>query len=152
MKRNPEARELWAHVYRDLVTLPPGLLGSLTSRGAPIVQRLSCIYSLLDMYAQVTVGHLKAALAVWDYAELSVRRIFGDAIGDPAADQLLEALKNAGAEGLTRTEISGLFGRNLSTARIDIALNYLLKLDRIVKTTEKTGGRPTERWFLKGVE
>jgi hypothetical protein len=152
MKRDPDSRDLWAHVYRDLVTLPPGLLGALTSRGAPIVQRLSCIYALLDMSSEVRPEHLKAALAFWAYAESSVRYIFGDTLGDLVADQILRALATAGDAGLTRTEIRDLFSRNLSTARISIALEYLLKLGRVVKVCESTGGRPTELWFLKGVK
>lgn len=152
MKRNPEARELWAHVYPALTTLPSGLLGALTSRSAPIVQRLSCLYALLDSSAEVRTEHLKAALAVWAYAASSVRYVFGDALGDRVADQLLEALANAGSAGLTRTEIRDLFGRNLSTARISLALEYLLRLGRIVRVTESTSGRPVESWFLKGVE
>jgi hypothetical protein len=152
MKRNHEARDLWAHVYRDLVTLPAGLLGALTSRSAPIVQRLSCIYALLDLSSEVKIEHLKAALAVWSYAEASVRRIFGNALGDPVADQILEALASVGSEGLTRTDISQLFQRHQTAARIDVALNYLLKLDRIFKVKVETPGRPLERWLLRTVQ
>jgi hypothetical protein len=152
MKRDSEARELWAYVYRDLVTLPPGLLGALTSRGAPIVQRLSCLYALLDLSSEVRVEHLKAALAVWAYAERSVRYIFGDALGDSVADQILRALASAGAAGLTRTGIRDLFGRHLSAARINLAFEYLLTLGKVVKVSESTSGRPTETWFLKGIK
>ncbi len=84
---------------------------------------------------------------MWTYAEESGRYIFGDATGDPVADELAEALRGAGEEGLSRTEIRDLFGRHKSAARINGALWLLLKLGRIRKEDVPTGGRPTERWY-----
>ena len=34
----------------------------------------------------------RGALAVWEYAEHSARYIFGDALGDPLADEILAAI------------------------------------------------------------
>ena len=67
-------------------------------------------------------GHLLAALAVWDYCEASARFIFGDALGDPVADEILRALRQAGEEGMTRTAIrENLFQRNMPARRIQRA-------------------------------
>jgi hypothetical protein len=48
------------------------------SCGCPLV------YALLDGYDLMTRRHLEAALAVWGYCLESARRVFGDALGDPA--------------------------------------------------------------------
>jgi hypothetical protein len=50
---------------------------------------------------------------------------------------------------LTRTEIRDLFGRHKSAERINQALGELLKLGRVARFVEQTGGRPTERWRAK---
>ena len=147
--RDPEARELWAQVYRDLSEGKPGMVGALTSRAEAQVLRLSMIYALLDCECFVRVPHLLAALAVWDYCDASVRYIFGQSLGAPAADAILEALK-AAPSGLTRTEINNLFGRNLSADRLQAAIGALVRLGLIRIDKSETGGRPTERFFHKG--
>jgi hypothetical protein len=100
----------------------------------------------LDKSALINPEHLQAALALWDYAESSVRFIFGNALGDPVADQIYNALKNA-RNGLTRTDISNLLGRNVRAERIGTALD-LLRRHNLAKVEHiETGGRVAERWF-----
>src|SRR5262249_3045032 len=91
--------------------------------------------------------HLCAALALWDYAEQSARYIFGDTLGDPVADELLRVLR-ATPDGLTRTEIRDLFGRNLHAHEIGHALGLLLEAGLAAPSRPQTGerGRPEERW------
>ncbi len=91
-----------------------GLLGKVTQRASPYVLRLSCLYALLDCSKTVRREHLAAALALWKYAEDSARYIFGERTGDRLADDSLTALREAAGGGLTRTDISNLFGRNMS--------------------------------------
>jgi hypothetical protein len=62
------------------------------------------------------------------------------------ADRIYDALKTA-PEGLTRTQISHLFGRHRDAAEIDRALAALLTGGRARRETGATGGRPAERWF-----
>ena len=45
---------------------------------------------------------LLATFAIWEYSKDSARYIFGDALGDPVADRILAALKEA-PRGMTRT-------------------------------------------------
>jgi len=98
----------------------------------------------------IEAEHLEAALAVWDYAEESACYIFGDATGDVVADQILEALRAALPDGMSRTEISHLFRRHQSAQRIGQALTLLAKTGRAYcKRVKDTGGRPSERWFAK---
>jgi len=151
IRRDAKAKKLWADVYPGLSDGLPGLLGAATSRAEAQALRLSAIYAVLDSSAVVRVEHLRAALAVWDYCFRSARLIFGDATGDPVADRIREALVNAGAEGLTRTAISDLLGRNVSTDRIAQALSQLVTLGTAAcKIVSPEVGRPTERWTATG--
>ena len=49
--------------------------------------------------------------------------------------------------GLTRTEISGLFGRNRTAGQIGRALSTLKKKGKIRRGEIETGGRNAEVWF-----
>jgi Protein of unknown function (DUF3987) len=147
MKRNDEAKELWKTVYGELTADRPGLLDSMTARAEAQVTRLSCIYALLDQSAVVREEHLNAALALWSYTEASVRFLFGDATGDPVADQILQALRKAKPDGLSRTDLSAVFARHKSTGDIDRALAVLAQQGLARREDEKTEGRPVERWF-----
>ena len=142
------ARDLWVEEYDGLSEGHPGLFGAVTSRSEAQVLRLAAIYALMDLSRTVEVDHLKAGLAVWRYAEESARTIFGDAIGDPIADRIVEMLSEVPA-GMTRAEIRDGFGRNQKSERIGQALQLLERHGRIRGETEHTGGRPAERWFLK---
>jgi len=148
--RDQEARALWAQVYPELSEGKPGMVGALTSRAEAQVLRLSVIFALLDGERFVRVHHLLPALAVWDYCEASVRQIFGQAMGDPVADTILEALKSA-PDGLSRTEISSLFGRHETADRIQQAVGELLQRGFITIETIASGGRPTEKMKYMGV-
>lgn len=149
IRRNEHARRLWSAVYPTLSEGKPGLFGAVTSRAEAQVMRLACIYALMDKSPEVDKEHLLAALALWDYCEASVRYIFGDALGDPVADTLLKALREA-PEGLTRTQISDLFRRHQSARRVSQALTLLEALGLAQSARETTDGRPVERWVARG--
>jgi hypothetical protein len=146
MRRDDEAREVWRDVYEDLSEGRPGMAGALLARGEAHVMRLACLYAVLDFSKVVKAEHLLAALALWQYVEQSVRHVFGDALGDPVADELLRLLR-AAPSGMTRNELLNAFGRNLSSDRIGRCLSLLAqhRLARFEK--QETGGRPAERWF-----
>jgi hypothetical protein len=145
----PSARDQWAEVYGPLSEGKPGLFGAVTGRAEAQSLRLAALYAAMHQSASIEREHLEAALALWDYAEESARYIFGDATGDPVADAILQALRNAGDRGLTRTEIRDLFKRHQGADRINSALGELLRLGRVRRETEQTGGRPTERWVAR---
>src|SRR6185369_10214956 len=135
MQRDEAAKELWATVYAALSEGELGLVGSVIARAEAQALRLSCIYALLDGSDVVQVQHLKSALAVWEYCGASCRYIFGDAIGDPVADSILASLK-ASPDGMTRTEVSDLFGRHKTKAQIDAALDLLLERGLVGRRNE----------------
>lgn len=149
MQRDDAARELWRDIYCGLAEGSRGLLGAVTARAAAQVMRLSCIYALLDCSAWIKPQHLEAALAVWKYCEDSARYIFGNRTGDKLADDILQALRDAAPDGLTRTDISNLQGRNVNAGRISGALASLAEAGLAYSRSEKAENakRPTERWF-----
>jgi hypothetical protein len=141
------ARDAWKAVYGQLSEGKPGLLGAVTSRGEAQCVRLALVYALLDGAANIDLPHIRAALAIWEYAEASAAHIFGASLGDNVADDIMRALQNAGREGMSRTAIRDLFGRHQSADRIGAALALLATRGRARTETRQTAGRPTEIWI-----
>lgn len=146
LKRDEEAKQLWARVYPELSEGKPGLFGAVTARAEAQVLRLSVLYAALDGASEIRPPHLLAALAVWDYCEASARYIFGDALGDPAADRIQDALRQSPA-GMTRTNIYQLFSKHTPAARIEQALRLLQSSGRVRRESRDTEGRPVEIWW-----
>ncbi len=146
MKRDQDARELWRSVYPELSEGSKGLFGAVTSRAEAQVMRIALIYCLLDNSEAIRKEHLSAALALWRYSEASAKVIFGDSLGDPAADALLRELRNQ-PSGMTRTEIRDFFSRNKKSEEVSRILQPLLDQKLARSTSSKTGGRPEVRWI-----
>jgi hypothetical protein len=141
------ARERWIEIYPQLSSARAGLAGAATARAEAHTVRLALIYALLDLSERICPEHLEAALAVWRYSAASARWIFGDALGDPTADELWSAAKERPA-GLTRTEVSELFSRNKKRREIERALGVLEDAGRLRRTTRQPErGRATEVWI-----
>jgi hypothetical protein len=145
-----EARADWATTYTDLSEAKPGLFGSIIARSEAQVLRLALIYALFDASSVIRRVHLEAGLACWDYAEASARYLFSEALGNPMADTILQALKAQGEKGMTRTEIRDLFDRHAKTTDLDKALKALTEANlarKELKPREKGPGKPTEVWY-----
>jgi hypothetical protein len=168
VRMTPEAGSHWEKVYHALSEGQPGLLGAVIGRAEAQTVRLALLYALLDETpvnslnslnshpagVSIKIEHLRAALAVWEYCETSARQIFGDLLGNPIADEILRALRQAGASGMTRKQISEeLFQRHRSSEQIQFALDLLTESGkaRSVKRSD-TGGRPAEVWFATAGE
>ena len=122
-------------------------MGAVTSRAEAQAVRLSLLYALLDCSDTIRAEHVNAALAVWSYCEASARFIFGDSLGDAAADAILSALREA-PTGMPRKDISdSVFQRHKSAGEIDRVLGVLVQAGLARSEREDTGGRPAERWF-----
>ena len=63
-------------------------------------------------------------MALWTFSEDSARFLFGAKLGDPVADQILEALRNAGASGLTRSDLHHVFHKHKTEPEIQRAHHY----------------------------
>jgi len=143
-----DADRLWSNIYPALSEGRPGLLGAVTGRAEAYVVRLAVAYALLDADATIRAVHLRAALALWQYAEDSARYLFGGRLGDPDAELILEALRNKPG-GLTRTQIRDLFDRHAPTTRIERALEVLAAQNLAVRSAVATTGRAAEVWRLR---
>ena len=148
MRRNAAATEILAEVYPTLSAGKAGLLGAATSRAESQVMRLAMLYALLDKSDLIHAQHLTAALAVWQHAEASAQYIFGSALGDAMADEILLVLRKAGKSGISRSDLREHFQRHKSSDQIGHALAVLVEcsLARSESRTD-TGGRPAEFWF-----
>jgi hypothetical protein len=138
--------DAWRAIYHDLSADRPGLAGALLGRAEAQVMRLAGLYALLDGEGAVDTVHLKAALALWEYAESSTRQIFGNSTGDSIADTILQALRLSNE--LDESAISALFGRNVSAARLDQAKGILESsgLAHGAIRVGELGGRPARVW------
>lgn len=144
--RDAEANKLWESVYEKLSSGNVGMLGAMTGRAEAHTLRISCLFALITGSNVVRVEHLRAALAICEYVERSVRYIFGDSLGDPLADEILAMLR-AAPNGMTRTEIRDAFSKNLSGALLAPALQRLRAAGLASWKPEATAGRRAERWF-----
>lgn len=115
MSRDDQAKRFWADVYEGLAAPHGGLFGAVTSRAEAQVLRLSLVYALLDESAVIRVEHLRAALALWQYAEDSARYTFGGSTGDPVDDKILAILRTGPAP---TKEIHDKTHRRLSAGEI----------------------------------
>lgn len=146
--KDAPAQKIWNQEYEKLSEGRPGLHGEVTSRAEAYVNRIACIYAVLDLSPVIKEEHLFAALAVWHYADRSAKYIFGDATGDRIADRIIRGLKESPTGKLSRTEISNLFQRNEKSDKIDQALSFLKSLGRVRMIQESTEGRSFEWWSL----
>jgi hypothetical protein len=146
VKRDFGAEVLWAEIYPRLSEGKPGLLGAVLGRAEAQVMRIAMIYALLDQSAVIRPVDLKAALALWDCSESSVRWVFGDKLGDHTADTIVKALRER--KELSETDIHGLFNRHVSAHEMDRALELIRKLGLAQSTPEQTGGRLRIVWRL----
>jgi hypothetical protein len=100
--RSEEAEEFCDKPYRELTRELSGVYGAMTSRAEAQVLRLSMIYALADHSVEISVDHLKAALAVWNYARDSVRYLFSKELKDAKLIKAFRAIKGAGVGGISR--------------------------------------------------
>ena len=99
------ARLLWGPVYRGLVEERPGNFGKVVNRSEAQVRRLALIYALLDQSPKVKETHLRSAIALWEYCEQSAAYIFGDQLESEDSSKLYQAIRDAGKQGLTLTQV-----------------------------------------------
>jgi len=144
------ARAIWWDIYPTLSTGRPGLLGAVCGRAEAHVVRLALLYALIDGHHSIGATHLRAALAVWDYAARSAAFVFGDSLGDPIADEINRAVSEH-TDGLTRSQIRDLFARNRSRAQIERALDLLVSAGALSRHLVDGPGRPTEVWSARPI-
>lgn len=121
LTRTPAAEQRWADLYNSLDDEVDGVVGSLTARAEAQILRLSVAYALLDASETIDVAHLDAAESVWEHCAATVERVFARRQPDWVVPRLLEALAEAGAEGLDGSAQRDVFQRHLDGARLAAA-------------------------------
>jgi hypothetical protein len=149
MQRDQRASGLWHQIYPWLSEDRRGLYGAATSRAEAQVLRLSMLYALVDGKGEIGEAHLRAALALWAYAEESARLIFGAEADDPLLKLILARLREGPAEGMTRTQLRDAFQRNLTGNVLVQGLAQLRDKGKIECWKIDTGGRKAERWRIR---
>jgi hypothetical protein len=144
-RRSPAAQELWNDCYPRLSHGRPDVYGAATSRAEAQVLRLSALYAALDCSPVVELCHLHAALAVWDYCRSSARLFFDTTPIDPTASRITQAL-DVNPQGLSQTQIRGIFHHHISKERIELALEQLTSLGLIYNETARGRGRSSIVW------
>jgi phage/plasmid primase-like uncharacterized protein len=147
VKRDDRARAIWCASYAELSRDRPGMSGAILGRVEAQTMRLALIYAVLDRSDLIREPHLRAALALMEFCEASVYYIFGEATGDRLAEEILAVLRTA-RDGVSRTDLSNHFARNVQASRLTSTLDLLRRTSRASSTMQPTGGRgrPTEVW------
>ncbi len=144
------AKPEWEEFYCTNETAEhPPLLSAATRRGAQFVLRVALIFALLEMADEIEPGHLRAAIAWWDYCFGSARYVFGARLGNQRADALIEHLRNLHPEKLTSADVDAFFGKNLSansrqSIRADVVNRGLVSIEKVLSPGKP--GRPAELW------
>jgi hypothetical protein len=147
MRWSDDAREWWAAEYHRLTTPPPGRLGAATQRSAPQVLRLAVTTALLDCRDTIRRSDLEIANAINQYSIDSLRYLLGDAPMSELARRMVDALRAAGPDGLSLTELRRSLGsNNISSDRINSALGELKKYGAAEAHKYRTGHRPKVIW------
>lgn len=145
---SPEAKAMWPSLYSQYAFVPPGIWGEATSRGPGHIFRLAMLFAVLDLSDDIAPPHLRAAVAIWEHSRETALYIFGDSLGEPAADELWDAIKDI-QSGVSLTDIRDLFSRNKSKRVIDNALRALQKAGRLQtaqRPPTKAGSRTVPIW------
>lgn len=147
MGRSPAAAAEWEAFYASLDDEVYGLYGTLVARAESHVARLAITYALLDGSNVIGLEHHRAAVALWNYCEASIRRIWppGVTTGDPDTDRLLDALRER--EELSTTEISRLFSNHRNADEINALIER--NSERLDERIDTTRGRPRSMYRLR---
>jgi hypothetical protein len=140
-----DARRMWFELYETLSAPREGTAGALAARAEAHVVRLALLYALTDGEPVIGRSHLRAGLALFDYAYRSAAWAMEGATQDPVAEQIHAALVISPG-GLTRTEIRDLFQHNRPARVIEDALGALARSRRATPQRVTTGGRPAMVW------
>lgn len=149
----PDARESWAPIYEDLSRpRPDGPVAALLARSRPMVLRIALVYALLDGSPAVDAVHLRAARALWQYAEESIHWLYGQLDDQEEVQALIEWLAAAGENGRSKSEVTNDYAKRNKKAA-ENALNMIALLIRdglVTQTTASSGrGRPGTRFHLR---
>lgn len=140
------AWDRWDAIYTEVESrVFPNMVTQLVVRGSAYITRIAALHAVIDASPMVEPHHLDAGLALWKYSQDTVLHIYGDRIGDPVADKLLTALREAGQEGMSGRDIQRVFSNHLTADKLTQAAGLLTHfgLIEVHEVTKDRGGRPS---------
>jgi hypothetical protein len=146
-----DAKRRWETLYPRLrqSIAQAEAVRALHERAAPYVLRVALLLAMLDRSRVVRPAHLDAAAALWQLAEGAWDKVYPDTPREGLAGKIEPALKEAGPDGLTRTQLRVRAGIGNSVAAADIARALVQLADEglAVKLPPRpTNGRKAEVW------
>lgn len=139
-----EATQLWCDELYDEFTEADdeeAAWAEFMRRAAAYCLRIGGIYAVLDGRKLISKDDLAAAGALVRYSGMSARYVLGSQLRDPRMERLTRAITEAGEQGLTRTQISALYSRKLTSALLDELLDELVAVGGYEVIQVQTGGR-----------
>jgi len=135
MFMDKQTHDYWDRtIYPKLEREIPGLVGAITGRASAHTVRLAMLYALLDKSATIRLEHLKAAAALWQYCEDSVKTIFGDLL-TPDQSKILDFI---GGQSVNKTQIiHECFNKNRKADAIQKDLDVLVARKHIIIDSSK---------------
>lgn len=141
VKMSKDAQKLWAVYYPSLTMHYTGIVAAAVNNSKAHVLRLALIYALASGHTEIKARDLKAAIALVKYSNESVLRIFKAYPDNKYKEKLLEALRSAPDNMLSRTAINTkVFGRNTSSEEIDKIIGEMETLNQIAIEPKTTKG------------
>lgn len=145
-----QARRLWQEeLYEELGCADDeeGAWTEFARRALPYCRRIAALYAVLDDRSHVNVGDLQAAAGLVRYSIGTAKYVLDRTSRNPRVDTLRRALEGAGQAGLSRAEVSGLFGRNLPKQVLDELLHEVMAFGEYVEFRHSgERGRPSTRY------
>lgn len=140
---SPAANKLYTEELYEALTddSAAGPVAEFTARAAAYCQRIGMLYALLDHRAQIEEDDLRAAHALVTYSQDSARHLLlGSGTGDLHLDKLVRAVRDAGPDGLTQTQVTRMFGNRIKAADKNQLVAKLLEMEGYAMVPRPTGG------------
>lgn len=149
VEMSPDATELWGSQYAAIRrSRSEGPVAKMLARSAPQVIRIALTYAIADTASVIEHEHMSAAIAMWSYAEQTAEWLFGSVVDSNELTDLERFIRDAGATGRSRTEITrDHFGGHKKSAEIKPLLADLLRGGQVRQQAVPTTGRPMTRYF-----
>jgi hypothetical protein len=144
-----EAAELWTAELYDEFTAGDDedrAEAEFTRRAAPYCLRVAGLLAALDGRAEISMPNLRAAAALVRYSITSAGYVLDRRARDPRLDRIKRAVDAAGTTGLSRTQVSALFSRNLPAKILSELLDALAADDEYEISQSATRGRPAQMY------
>lgn len=117
-----------------------------TRRAAPYCLRLAGLLAALEGRSLIGADDLAAAAAMVRYSIATARYVLDRQARNPRLDRIRREIDAAGPDGLSRTQVSALFSRNLTKEVLETLLVELTSDGAYEVSRTATKGRPAETY------